>query len=82
MYQSLGNFMSNKNIYKLQYISRLVHNEYTCACNRGLKKSLEMNIAHITQIINMNSRIKLMNRFAQTFDGVMKTNSQNYEKFK
>ena len=32
-----------------------------------LKKSLEMNMVDITQIININSRLKYMNRFAQTY---------------
>ena len=41
-----------------------------------------MNIVDITQIININSQIQFMNRFAQTFDGVKKTNCQSYEKFK
>ena len=62
---------------------RLIHNEYTWECNRKLKKkSPEMNIVHITQIININSRKKIMYRFAETFDGIMKSNCPSYEKFK
>ena len=41
-----------------------------------------MNIVHITQIININSRKKIMYRFAETFDGIMKSNCPTYEKFK
>ena len=37
----------------------LLHNEYTWECNRELKKSPEMNIVDVTQIININSRKKL-----------------------
>ena len=37
------------------------------------KKSLEMNMVDITQIININSRKKIMNRFPQALDGIMKS---------
>ena len=36
----------------------------------------------ITQIINIDSRKKVMNRFAQTFDGIMKSNFRSYGKYK
>ena len=60
-------------IYRLQYILRLIHNEYTWECNRELKKSTEMNMVDITQIINIKNQKKIINRFAQTFDGIMKS---------
>ena len=43
-----------------------------------------MNITRVdtTQIININSRKKIMNRFEQTFDGLMKSKCRSYEKFK
>ena len=45
------------------------------------KRSLEMNIVDITQVININSLKKIMKRFAQTFDGIMKSNCRSYEEF-
>ena len=41
-----------------------------------------MNIVDITQTINLTAKRKIMNRFAQTFDGIMKFNFRSYEKFK
>ena len=46
------------------------------------KKSLEMNIVDISQIINMNSLNKIINRFSQTFDKIMISNCRSYKKFK
>ena len=46
------------------------------------KRSLEMNIVDITQvIININSLKKIMKRFTQIFDGIMKSNCRSYEEF-
>ena len=33
-----------------------------------------MNIVDLTQVTDINSRKKIINRFAQTFDGIMKPN--------
>ena len=48
----------------------------------NLKKSPEMNMVDITQIINISSRTKIKSRFAKTFDGTMKSNFRSFEKFK
>ena len=47
-----------------------------------LKKSPEMNMVDITQIINISRQKKIMSRFAKTFDGTMKSNFRSYEKLK
>ena len=46
---------------------RLIHNGHTWECNHGLKKSLEMNIVDITQIININSLKKQLTDFHKLF---------------
>ena len=41
-----------------------------------------MNIVDITQKININNCKKMMKRFAQTLDRIMKSKCRSYEKFK
>ena len=81
----LGISVSNIKLY-LQitiYIKIIViHNEFTRECNRRLKKITIDNIVDITQTVNINSWEKITNRFAQTFDGIMKSNCRSYKKFK